>query len=32
LHDTEFWVLGFGEGRELPPRAASLDESRQIAL
>ncbi len=32
LLDTEFWVLGFGEGREVPARAASLEESRQIAL
>jgi hypothetical protein len=32
LQDTEFWVLGFGEGRELPVRAASFEESKQIAL
>ena len=32
LQDTEFWVLGFGEGREVQTQAASLEESRQIAL
>lgn len=32
LHDTEFWVPGFGEGRELPVRAPSFQKSKQIAL
>lgn len=32
LQDTEFWVLGFGEGREVPTRAGSIEESERIAL
>jgi L-ascorbate metabolism protein UlaG (beta-lactamase superfamily) len=31
LHDTEFWVLGFGEGREVSARAVSLVEPKQVA-
>ena len=32
LQDSEFWVLDFGEGREVQTQTASLNESKQIAL
>jgi L-ascorbate metabolism protein UlaG (beta-lactamase superfamily) len=31
MRETEFWVLGFGEGRDVPVRSLALGEPRGIA-